>query len=332
MQTSKKISINFAPKIQAAGITVASLGDNVELKCSIKSKPIPKTMFWRDHDGRIPVIQSANYEMTMMNDIYDPAAYVMVLKIMKLSNEDVGDYFCHAENALGSSTRSVSVRMRNTAPVTNISECCAIQNVSSTCMDACSFYLDIDSIIDRAECIADFDKLMKCASDGSDHRGCCAQKDVPRKCLNWCRGEPVISNAAACAISYTKSIVGCFQENQNRLPGPPQNVILENILGEEVTVTWQPPVKNPKTVEGYRVFWHSADYNTNNNENISTNAFNGLGTSRLDAKETSITISGLQHNVHYELVVRAGNHYGMYDLSIQLKCKCSTTTKKMVSI
>lgn len=309
MQTSKKISINFAPKIQAAGITVASVGDSVELKCSIKSKPIPKTMFWRDHDGRVPVIKSANYDMTMMNDIYDPAAYSMVLKIMRLDANNIGDYFCHAENALGSVTRPVSVRLRNIAPVTtNISECCAIQNVSRTCMDACSFYLDIEAIIDRPECIVDFDKLMKCASDGSDHRSCCAQKDVPRKCLNWCRGEPVTSGVTSCAIQYTKTIVGCFQENLNRLPGPPQNVNVEKILGEEVTVSWNPPAKNPTAVEGYRVFWHSADYN---NENVSsTAAYGGLGTSRLDAKETSITISGLQHNVLYELVVKAGNHYG----------------------
>lgn len=312
MQTSKKISINFVPKIQAAGITVASIGDSVELKCSIKSKPIPKTMFWRDHDGRVPVIQSANYEMTMMNDIYDPAAYKMVLKIMRFAPEDVGDYFCHAENVLGSVTRPVSVRMRNIAPVaTNISECCAIQNVSSACMDACSFYVDIEAILDRPECIVDFDKLMRCASDGSDHRNCCAQKDVPRKCLNWCRGEAVIGgHGAACAVQYTKTIVGCFQENLNRLPGPPQNVLVEKILGEEVTVSWNPPLKNPTSVEGYRVFWHSADYN--NDTVFSSSAYSGLGTSRLDAKETSITISGLQHNVLYELVVKAGNHFGKF--------------------
>lgn len=85
MQTSRKISVNFAPRIQAAGIQVASVGDSVELKCTIKSKPIPKTMFWKDHDGRIPVIQSANYDMTMMNDINDPITYTMVLKIMKVN-------------------------------------------------------------------------------------------------------------------------------------------------------------------------------------------------------------------------------------------------------
>jgi hypothetical protein len=310
MQTSKKISINFSPKIQAAGITVASLGDSVELKCSIKSKPIPKTIFWRDHDGRVPVIQSANFDMALKNDIYDPSSYTMILKITKLAAEDTGDYFCHAENALGSVTRVVSVRMRKNSPATNnISECCAIQNVTNTCLDACSFYLDIEAIIDRPECIADFHKLMKCASDGSDHRNCCAQKNVERKCLNWCRGEAVTNSITNCAIQYAKPIISCFQENNNRLPGPPKNVLVENILGDKVTISWKPPVKNPNSVEGYRVFWHSADFN---NENISNSTFGGLGlgTSRLDAKETSITISGLQHNVIYELVVKAGNHFG----------------------
>jgi len=306
MQTSKKISINFAPRIQAAGIQVASIGDSVELKCRIKSKPIPKTLFWKDHDGRIPVIQGGNYDMTMMNDINDPTSYTMILRIMKLGMEDVGDYFCHVENALGSVTRPVSVRMRNTAAVTNIAECCAIQNVTASCMDAGSFYLDIESVIDRPECLADLSKLMHCASDGSDHRGCCTQKDVARKCLNWCRGEPVIAGATSCALQHTKAIVGCFQENQNRLPGPPQSVVLENILDDQVIIRWDPPTKNPNTVEGYRVFWHTADFQ---NDNFS-NAINGLGTSRLDAKETSIKIAGLKHNILYELVVKAGNHYG----------------------
>lgn len=46
----------------------------------------------------------------------------------------------------------------------NVTQCCVEQNVSSVCMDACSFYLDIDAVIDKPDCITDFDKLMKCAS------------------------------------------------------------------------------------------------------------------------------------------------------------------------
>jgi len=91
--------------------------------------------------------------------------------------------------------------------------------------------------------------------------------------------------------------------------------MLQKILDDQVWIKWDPPVKNPSTVEGYRVFWHSADYR---NENL-TSSLSGMGTSRLDAKETSIKISGLEHNVLYELVVKAGNHYGASILSDPLR-------------
>lgn len=90
----------------------------------------------------------------------------MTLTIVRLTNEFAGDYFCHAENERGSDTKIVSVRIRNTAPAHNVSECCVAQNVSSACMDACSFYIDIDAVKSRPECLVDFDKLMRCAADG----------------------------------------------------------------------------------------------------------------------------------------------------------------------
>lgn len=59
------IYILVAPQIQASGITLALLGDRVDLKCTVKAKPAPKVIFWRDHEGRVPVIVGKNYEMTM---------------------------------------------------------------------------------------------------------------------------------------------------------------------------------------------------------------------------------------------------------------------------
>lgn len=35
------------------------------MKCTVKAKPAPKVIFWRDHEGRVPVIVGKNYEMTM---------------------------------------------------------------------------------------------------------------------------------------------------------------------------------------------------------------------------------------------------------------------------
>lgn len=58
-------SNSVAPQIQASGITLALLGERVDLKCTVKAKPTPKVIFWRDHEGRVPVIIGKNFEMTM---------------------------------------------------------------------------------------------------------------------------------------------------------------------------------------------------------------------------------------------------------------------------
>lgn len=224
------------PKIQAAGITVANIGDEIELRCTVDSKPAPKTIFWREKDGRVPVINGGNYFISVKANESRPSIYTMSLRISKLQANDVGDYFCHADNPFGATTTPVSVRIRNTPALNhNVSECCAAQNVSMACRSACSYYVDFDAIADRPECIVDFDKLMRCAADGSDHRSCCADEHVPRKCLNWCRGESVRSKEI-CSLQYARTIVGCFEKNRDRLPGPPENIVVSVVSDSEVNV------------------------------------------------------------------------------------------------
>lgn len=41
---------------------------SVDIKCTVNAKPAPKVIFWRDHDGRIPVILGNNYRMKIDND------------------------------------------------------------------------------------------------------------------------------------------------------------------------------------------------------------------------------------------------------------------------
>jgi hypothetical protein len=102
-----------------------------------------------------------------MYQLQEKSKYVMRLMIQEITELDEGDYFCHAENAFGSVVQPVAVRIHNTASSHNVTQCCIEQNVTAGCMEACNFYLDIDSVIEKSECIADFDKLMKCAADGS---------------------------------------------------------------------------------------------------------------------------------------------------------------------
>ncbi|XP_026478463.1 Ig-like and fibronectin type-III domain-containing protein 2 [Ctenocephalides felis] len=300
MQASRRINISFAPRISAGGITVAAPGDTVSLQCIVRGQPEPKVIFWRDHQGRIPVIQGPRYDINIKQDNDDKWKYIMTLTIAHVTASDAGDYYCHAENVLGAVTRPVSVRLRNSAAGHNVTECCREQNVSPACNDACGFYLDIEAVIDRPECLKDFDKLMKCAADGSDHRNCCASAGVPRGCLDWCRGEPIGAPGSFCSLHSTRKIIGCFQEGRDRLPGPPQNVAVRPLSEDAIEVHWDPPIKNPHAVEMYRVFWREESQR---------------GSHRNDTPFTNMMVNGLKSHVLYELVVKAGNHYGTSMLS-----------------
>lgn len=44
---------------------MAAPGDSVILECTVDAYPEPKTMFWRDHDGRVPVIQGGRYHINI---------------------------------------------------------------------------------------------------------------------------------------------------------------------------------------------------------------------------------------------------------------------------
>ncbi|XP_065358816.1 Ig-like and fibronectin type-III domain-containing protein 2 isoform X1 [Calliphora vicina] len=310
MQATRRVNICYPPKIQAAGITVAAVGDEVELRCMVDSKPVPKTIFWRDHDGRIPVIQGGNYDIAMRTNESRPTFYTMALRINKLQASDVGDYFCHAENPFGSATIPVSVRIRNTPTLNqNVSECCAEMNVTMACRSACSYYVDIDAIADKPECITEFDKLMKCAADGSDHRTCCADSHVPRKCLNWCRGEAVRSKEI-CSLQYARTIVGCFESNRERLPGPPENIAVSVISDSEVVIRWDPPTKNPNVVDGYRIFYHEAAIIGNEiaaSETMTGGALAAGGPLEASSSPTASTASSLLNSSNATSMQMSGN-------------------------
>ncbi|XP_014259678.1 Ig-like and fibronectin type-III domain-containing protein 1 isoform X2 [Cimex lectularius] len=301
-ESRRRIVISYKPHLTASGIAMATHGDTVTLECLVEAHPEPQMMFWQDITQRIPVIQSNKFAVNIIRSKDDEDKWIMHLTIKSITDAEEGEYFCHAENAFGNATRAVSVRLRNVAPVSNITQCCIEQNVTSTCMDACSFYLDIDAVIDRPECINDFDKFMKCASDGSDHRKCCALSGVERNCLEWCRGEPLFAqDSKICLLQHTKKVISCFREGRDRLPGPPQNVRVERIDDHSVWVRWDPPIKNPHTVEMYRVFWRQEGPK---NSPI-----------KIDSKTTSVKITTLKSGVIYECMVKAGNTRGTSTLT-----------------
>ncbi|XP_035443695.1 Ig-like and fibronectin type-III domain-containing protein 1 isoform X1 [Spodoptera frugiperda] len=298
MQASRKINISHVPTIQASGITMAAAGDAVILECRVEALPKPTIAFWRDPNGRTPVIDGPNYTIQLLADPEEQTKYTMRLIIKKIAEADEGDYFCHAENAFGKTLRPVSVRLRPTMPHHNVTACCTQMNVSSSCIDACSFHLEMDNIMDRPECMNDFDKLMKCAADGSDHRSCCASWGVPRQCLELCRGGVV---SRSCAMHHARRALACFRDAGPRLPGPPRNLRAHHApTPNSVLLSWEPPLKNPQTVYLYRVFWR---------------AYGAKVPEKLDTSETSVVLTGLQDDVKYECVVKAANDVGTSSLS-----------------
>lgn len=152
---------------------------------------------------------------------------------------------------------------------------------------------------------------------GSDHRSCCANGDVPRYCLNWCRGEPLSSmKSSLCVLQHTKTIIDCFQSNRDRLPGPPLNLAVLVVSNSEVLIKWDKPKKNAHMVEGYRVYWHEVEPTTEHNP---INAINGIGTYRVDTKDLNIRIGDLRPNIIYELMIKAGNPHGSSVLTDPIK-------------
>lgn len=298
MQASRKINISHIPTIQASGITMAAAGDSVILECRVEALPKPTIAFWRDPNGRTPVIDGPSYTIQLLADPEEQTKYTMRLIIKKITEADEGDYFCHAENAFGKTLRPVSVRLRSNSPHHNVTECCTQMNVSSACIDACSFHLDMDNIMDRPECMNDFEKLMKCAADGSDHRSCCASWGVPRNCLELCRGGPV---SRTCALQHARRALACFRDSGARMPGPPRNLRAHAApTPHAVLLSWEPPRKNPDTVYLYRVFWR---------------AYGAKVPEKLDTSETSVVLTGLQDDVRYECVVKSANDVGTSSLS-----------------
>lgn len=57
-----------APRIKSPEYATGVIGKTADIKCTVDAKPTPKVIFWRDHDGRIPVILGNNYRMKIDND------------------------------------------------------------------------------------------------------------------------------------------------------------------------------------------------------------------------------------------------------------------------
>lgn len=238
----------------------------------------------------------------------------MHLYINELNEKHFGDYFCHAENVYGASTRLVSLKQdqfyRN---VTNVIDCCIDEGVSSYCMKACGYFLDIDVVKDRSECLIDLDKLMKCASDNTDHTICCKKSNVPVHCMNWCTGDVYnLTEQNSCALEYATNIIDCYQSNRNHLKNAPLNLhFRQNGIGSAL-IMWTFLNRSNDKIDGYRIYWQSMNDNQTDFHQMNSRKMNvgDINVFYADTKESQIEIFGLQPNILYMFTVKAANKFG----------------------
>ncbi len=276
-------------------------GHMLRLTCIVDAFPAPTLTILK---GRESVQNGDRVAISGEADPDDPTRFKLNLVIHEVREEDGGRYSCHANNTIGEDSAVLGLNVTVAPqPGMDVRECCRQQNVSADCLDICTFTVDFDAMLRKPQCLPEFHKLMMCASDGSDHRHCCSKGSVPAECLDWCRGEPV-ARTDVCALSHSRTIVGCFSEGRSNLPGPPRNIKVRPINKSSAIVTWDAPEKNSGAVELYRVFWRP---------------LGAKGANKTDTTDTKLLLDNLNSENTYELVVKAGNSNGTSVLTPPVK-------------
>ncbi|XP_042905607.1 Ig-like and fibronectin type-III domain-containing protein 2 isoform X1 [Parasteatoda tepidariorum] len=293
-QSSAALEVNFMPQVESLDKRIpAEEGSQATIRCLVTGHPVPRVLWYRDRKLREPLTKNSDYDLNMKPYREKKYSYLATLTLLHVTTAHEGQYFCYAENNYGKDTVFVNVDVLPKL-YTNASACCQEKKVSDECQEACNIDIDIQTALNKPNCFKDLDKLMYCAADGSDHRKCCRDNGIQRSCLRWCQGRPII-NTQLCILHASK-IVSCFEEGKAVLPGPPLNIQYHLTGHKDLEITWDMPQKNPKVVQWYKVFWRP------------------IGSRlmyRNHTKDRAIALHDLEPGTTYEVVVKAGNHYGI---------------------
>ncbi|XP_054711801.1 Ig-like and fibronectin type-III domain-containing protein 1 [Uloborus diversus] len=293
-QSSTSLEVNFPAHVEALDKRIPAEEDSVAtVRCRVSGHPEPRVLWYRDRKLKEPITRGEDFDLSMKPYKEKLYTYIATLTITQVTTVHEGQYFCYAENQYGKDTVFVNLDVLPKL-YTNASACCEEKKVSDECQEACNIDIDIQMALNKPKCFKDLDKLMYCAADGSDHRKCCRDKGIQRSCLRWCQGRPII-NTHLCILHASK-IVSCFEEGKAVLPGPPQNIQYHKIGNNDLEITWDIPQKNPKVVQWYKIFWRPVGSRLMYRNNT---------------KQRSISLHGLEPGTTYEVVVKAGNHYGI---------------------
>ncbi|KAF9814880.1 hypothetical protein SFRURICE_016725 [Spodoptera frugiperda] len=80
------------------------VGDTMQLKCKIEANPTPN-VYWTHIDFN-KLYNGSKHQMSITSQGYK---HVAVLRVRNMSRDDIGSYYCYAENSMGSTRDDVTV-------------------------------------------------------------------------------------------------------------------------------------------------------------------------------------------------------------------------------
>ena len=298
-EATTTLAIHFKPEISlwlgnvATGALKSSPGSSVTVRCLVKASPPPQVALYRGSENTFIGSMSRQASKVENN------TSVFFFTIANLTLNDTNEYSCIANNSLGVDSASMTINVTLPRTFTNVTSCCRRVGISSDCLSLCSQDIDLDWFAVTSKCLSQFSKVMSCASDGSDHRHCCQEKGLPREALDWCRGSGG-TDTVVLALAFSRVIQGCFHEGRDKLPGPPANLKVKISGPSQAIVFWKQPIKNPESVQLYRVYWRPLS-----EESVK----------KVNSFQRSLHLNGLVIGSSYEVAVKAANGKGTSQLT-----------------
>jgi len=298
MIASKKTNVNRVPHLLGPDLTMAVIGDTMNMECIVVAFPAPVMAIFRDEELTHSLGDGDRVRIVGRGDEEDYSKFYLSLTIHNISAHDAGDYYCHANNTLGQ--ENVKMQLQLTSPPSNVTQCCSSKNVSMECIDSCQGSVDLDFVLAKPSCIQQLEPILSCTQDGSEVTSCCSSAGVPAHCLGWCHGHAG-QVGDACGLVHARSIVDCFHDSLVDKPDVPVKLEVAFENSNTVTIHWDEPTSNAKL---YRVFWKAVD---------------DKETNIIESKVNSITLNNLKSGMDYVVNVKAANSNQFSKLSKDLK-------------
>jgi hypothetical protein len=182
-------------------------------------------------------------------------------------------------------------------------------------MDLCTYDIKMSDLQSLGhECLASVGAIVRCAAGGRDHRPCCTRRGVSKRCLPNCKG--ILTDPTEC-VSFAGNMIQCFEEGNDVLPGPVENLKATKVNETSMYLSWQPNSNDTTMSKEYLVQFGKVDNMTMYETILKLE-------SEINTKETEITLNDLKPNTIYRIVVLSKNEYGTSLPSSELLINTST--------